>query len=99
YELKRRLGETLGQLSGVSFGSLYPALARLEAAGAVKAVEAGEDVPPPSVPVTGSLTGELATFRARVSAGRQRRPSPRARGKKVYGITPRGEELFDELLA
>src|SRR5881628_1558201 len=49
YELKKRLAETLGPLSSVSFGSLYPALARLEAAGAVKAVEAGEDVPPPSV--------------------------------------------------
>src|SRR5205807_7278507 len=56
-------------------------------------------VPPPPVPVTGSLTGELATFRARVSASRQRRSSPRARGKKVYGITPRGEQLFEELLA
>jgi anti-sigma regulatory factor (Ser/Thr protein kinase) len=32
YELKKRLDETLG-LWGVSFGSLYPALARLEAAG------------------------------------------------------------------
>src|SRR6478735_3527036 len=32
YELKKRLAETLGQFSGVSFGSLYPALARLEAA-------------------------------------------------------------------
>ena len=40
YELKKRLADTLGVFSGVSFGSLYPALARLEAAGAVKAVEA-----------------------------------------------------------
>ena len=100
YELKKRLAETLGQLSGVSFGSLYPALARLEAAGAVKAVEAGEHVPPqPSIPVTGSLTGELAAFRALVPAARQWRTSPRARGKKVYGITERGETLFEELLA
>jgi DNA-binding PadR family transcriptional regulator len=99
YELKKRLAETLGQLSGVSFGSLYPALARLEAAGAVKAVEAGEYVPPPpSIPVTGSLSGELAAFRA-LMPSRSRRPSPRARGKKVYGITERGEILFEELLA
>src|SRR5580692_8888230 len=34
YELKKRLAETLGPAStAVSFGSLYPALARLERAG------------------------------------------------------------------
>jgi DNA-binding PadR family transcriptional regulator len=64
YELKKRLAETLGVVSGVSFGSLYPALARLERAGAVHTVES-------------------------VGAGRS---------KKVYGITSRGDELFDELL-
>ena len=92
YELKKRLSETLGFASGVSFGSLYPALARLEAAGAVKAVDA---IPSPSaaIPLTGSLAGELAAFRARKSATRG------GRGKKVYGITARGEELFEELLA
>ena len=30
YELKKRLSETLGPLWGISFGSLYPALRRLE---------------------------------------------------------------------
>ena len=40
YELKKRLTEALGPFSSVSFGSLYPALNRLEAAGAVRAVEA-----------------------------------------------------------
>src|SRR5436305_10948479 len=80
YELKKRLGEALGQLSGVSFGSLYPALARLEAAGAVKAVEASTQ-PTASIPTTGSLSGELAAFRARRAATRG------GRGRKVYGIT------------
>ncbi|MHB8464406.1 MAG: PadR family transcriptional regulator [Acidimicrobiales bacterium] len=90
YELKKRLAETLGIFSSVSFGSLYPALARLEAAGAVKAVEAHTAV---AVPMTGSLGGELAAFRAR-------RPSTRGgKTRKVYGITPRGHELFAELLA
>src|SRR6059058_5320168 len=42
YELKKRLSAAFGPLSSVSFGSLYPALNRLEAAGAVKAVEALE---------------------------------------------------------
>ena len=43
-----------------------------------------------AIPMTGSLGGELAAFRAHGS-----RPSPRPRGKKVYGITDRGEALFD----
>jgi DNA-binding PadR family transcriptional regulator len=92
YELKKRLAETLGPFSSVSFGSLYPALARLEAAGAVKAVEAST-APASLIPTTGSLTGEVAAFRARRGATRG------SRGKKVYGITQRGEELFEELLA
>jgi DNA-binding PadR family transcriptional regulator len=90
YELKKRLAETLGGGS-VSFGSLYPALARLESAGAVRAVEGG--TPGAVIPGTGSLGGELAAFRARAVAIRG------SRGKKVYGITPRGESLFGELLA
>jgi DNA-binding PadR family transcriptional regulator len=90
YELKKRLVDTLGVTSAVSFGSLYPALARLEAAGAVKAVAAASRSP---IPHTGSLGGELAAFRARVVASR---PS---RGKKVYGITDVGEQRFVELLA
>src|SRR6202011_4790870 len=90
YELKKRLSETLGVGSGVSFGSLYPALARLEAAGAVKAVEANDFGA--LIPGTGSLGGELAAFRARKVGTRG------SRGKKVYGITERGEQLFAELL-
>jgi DNA-binding PadR family transcriptional regulator len=91
YELKKRLVDTLGVGSGVSFGSLYPALARLERAGAVKAVEAREAAAP--VPLTGSLGGEIAAYRAR------RSPVRGTRGKKVYGITPHGSQLFEELLA
>jgi DNA-binding PadR family transcriptional regulator len=99
YELKKRLSDTLGLFSGVSFGSLYPALARLEAAGAVKAVDA-YPAPPVPIPLTGSLTGELAAFRAVAPGGRQRRSAGRpTRGKKVYGITDAGQRLFDELLA
>jgi DNA-binding PadR family transcriptional regulator len=95
YELKKRLGDMLGPLSSVSFGSLYPALAKLEAAGAVKAVEAHPAAAPVTVPMTGSIGGELAAFRARRAAVRGPRGS---RGKKVYGITERGEQLFVELL-
>jgi DNA-binding PadR family transcriptional regulator len=90
YELKKRLTEALGTFSSVSFGSLYPALARLEAAGAVKAVEAHDTAP--RIPMTGSMTGEAAAARA----GRGTKRNGRAR--KVYGVTERGERLFEELL-
>ena len=40
YELRKQLALRLGGLRAYSYGSLYPALNRLEAAGAVKAVEA-----------------------------------------------------------
>src|SRR5436309_5432552 len=89
YELKKRLTEALGPFSSVSFGSLYPALARLEAAGAVKAVEAAV-TPGPTIPMTGSIGGEVAAFRARRAAAARG-----SRGKKVYGITERGERLFE----
>ena len=101
YELKKRLVDRLGPFSRVSFGSLYPALNRLEAAGAVKAVEAGDPAPRPGIPMTGSLGGEVAAFRARRATTKAERgeggPESR-RARKVYGITERGEHLFEELL-
>jgi DNA-binding PadR family transcriptional regulator len=100
YELKKRLVDALGPFSSVSFGSLYPALARLQKAGAVEALEAGGAGPSigPStlVPMTGSIAGEAAAYRAATG----RRAEPRSsRVRKVYRITPRGEALFTELLA
>jgi DNA-binding PadR family transcriptional regulator len=41
YELKKRLSDVFGLPSAVSFGSLYPALSRLEAAGAINVVGPG----------------------------------------------------------
>src|SRR6478672_1745064 len=92
YELKKQLAELVGSRSGVSFGSLYPALARLEKAGAVKAVEAhtGDEA---TIPMTGALSGELAAFRARIG-----RPTKSRRTKKVYGITEVGRQRLRELL-
>lgn len=95
YELKKRLGELLSSRASVSFGSLYPALARLEAQGAVKAVEQRTAVP--ATPMTGSLVGELAAFKARVRESGL--VKGKGRGKKVYGITNAGRERLVELLA
>jgi DNA-binding PadR family transcriptional regulator len=98
YEIRRRLREHLGLLANVSFGSIYPALTRLEKSGAVVATEGGdvERGAPTTTPAppTGSLSGELAVLRAR-----RHSPARARRGKKVYRITDAGRELFAELLA
>jgi len=103
YELKKRLVDALGPFSSVSFGSLYPALARLQRAGAVEASEANPAAPtpsprPPFVPMTGSIAGEAAAFRARRAAAGRGEPR-RSRVRKVYRITAQGEKLFAQLLA
>ena len=96
YEIRRRLREHLGLLANVSFGSIYPALTRLEKSGAVVVVEgsASESVPAAPAPPTGSLSGELAVLRAR-----RHSPTRSRRGRKVYRITDAGRQLFAELLA
>ncbi len=97
YELRKRLGDLLGLRLAISFGSLYPALGRLEKAGLVKAVTHRPAGPTPRAPMSGSLVGELAAFRAQRRAasggGRGRR------GKKVYGITDAGRQRLVEMLA
>lgn len=94
YELKKRLGEMLGALWGVSYGSLYPALRRLAADGAIEEIDAGEVVAGPAAPPTGSLSGDLAAARRR---HRSRRPSRRTR--RAYRLTAHGRARFAQLLA
>ena len=92
YEIRKRLRDELGQLSTVSFGSLYPALSRLERSGAVRATEDPEP-PAPAVPMTGSLSGERAALRTRRPASGLGR-----RSRKVYRITDEGRRQFAHLL-
>jgi DNA-binding PadR family transcriptional regulator len=97
YEIRRQLREHLGLLANVSFGSIYPALTRLEKSGAVVATEGAgpEGAAPAAVaPPTGSLSGERAVLRAR-----RHSPTRGRRGRKVYRITDTGRALFAELLA
>jgi DNA-binding PadR family transcriptional regulator len=92
YELRKRLTSLVGLRGAISFGSLYPALGRLEAAGAVKAVEANDAER--AIPLTGSLRGEASAYLAR-----RRAPAGRSgRARKVYGITNQGRELLVTLL-
>ncbi|HUY43273.1 MAG TPA: PadR family transcriptional regulator [Acidimicrobiales bacterium] len=92
YEIRSQLRDRLGIWANVSFGSIYPALARLERHGLVEAVA-------PAAPrlaslSTGSLSGERASLRSlRASSGLGRR------GRKVYRITDLGKEEFQSLLA
>jgi DNA-binding PadR family transcriptional regulator len=95
YEIRRQLREHLGLLANVSFGSIYPALTRLEKSGAVTTIEGPSSTAAVSrsAPPTGSLSGELAVLRAR-----RHSPTRGRRGRKVYRITDDGRRLFAELL-
>lgn len=91
YELKKRLNETLGHW-GVSYGSLYPALARLERLGAIEVANPAPAAAAAPIPATGSISGEAAAARLRrlplKSGGRTR---------KAYRLAAPGHELFAQL--
>jgi DNA-binding PadR family transcriptional regulator len=88
YELRKRAADVLGSLWGVSFGSIYPALRRLERTGAIETVTDPAPVGPP-VPATGSVAGETAAARRHRFTTRGGR-----RTRKAYRITPRGLEVL-----
>ena len=94
YEIRRRLRDELGLFANISFGSLYPALSRLEKAGAVAVTESGTPPAAEPMPFTGSLSGERAGLRARRAGGAR----GTKRSRKVYRITDQGRSLFEQLL-
>ena len=100
YDLRKRLREDVGLLANLSFGSLYPALARLEAGGAVRAIARDEVSEEPPLPLTGSLGGERAALVARRATAKAAAAlgGRGTRARKVYEITRQGEELFEQLL-
>ncbi len=92
YEIRTQLRDRLGVWANVSFGSIYPALARLERHGFVEAV--APLAPRLNSLSTGSLSGERASLRS------LRATSPLGRrGRKVYRITDRGRQEFVLLLS
>jgi DNA-binding PadR family transcriptional regulator len=93
YEIRAQLRDRLGMWANVSFGSIYPALARLERDGDVEVVGAAPLGKAASLS-TGSLAGERASIRSM-------RPAPglARRGRKVYSITEHGRSEFARLLA
>ena len=83
-----RLDELPGSRPAVSFGSLYPALNRLERAGHVKAVT-HETSPTPAAPMGGSLAGAPAAFRGHpASAARPAPGRPKEHGRGVSPARP-----------
>ena len=98
YDLRKRLREDFGPLANLSFGSLYPALARLERTGAIRTL--GDQPTVDDVPLTGSLGGERAASAARRATAKAAAAlgGHGTRARKVYEITDRGEELFAQLL-
>jgi DNA-binding PadR family transcriptional regulator len=106
YDLRKRLRSEFGLLSSLSFGSLYPALARLEQDRAVRELVSDGAVPNDDmVAFTGSLAGERAAFRVRLAARssaaggtRSSRGTTSSRTRKVYELTSHGAELFEQLL-
>jgi DNA-binding PadR family transcriptional regulator len=92
YEIRSQLRDRLGVWANVSFGSIYPALARLERCGFVEAVVAN-DARISSLS-TGSLSGERASLRSLRAA-----PGLGRRGRKVYRITEKGRLEFVTLLS
>ncbi|MFI5035691.1 MAG: PadR family transcriptional regulator [Acidimicrobiales bacterium] len=94
YEIRTQLRDRLGIWANVSFGAIYPALARLERQGLVEAVPSTEPRHALGSLSTGSLSGERASLRARrATTGLGRR------GRKVYRITDRGRQDFVAMLA
>ena len=91
YEIRTHLRDRLGLTGSTSFGSIYPAISRLEREGLIEAVAGESRLGAFS---SGSLSGEKASMRsARSSAGIGRR------GRKSYRITDAGRQDFEVRLA
>jgi len=102
YEIRKRLRDELGLFANISFGSLYPALSRLELSGAVIGTESSPASPAPAaapIPLTGSLGGERAALRSRRAGAARSSTRGTKRSRKVYRITDTGRRMFEELLA
>ncbi|HMS24750.1 MAG TPA: PadR family transcriptional regulator [Acidimicrobiia bacterium] len=104
YEIRKQLGELLGISGVISYGSLYPTLAKLHRQGLID-TQLG-DLPPrttsPSpartnVFSTGSLSGDIA-YGTRLPFARSAALLSSHKKKKVYTITEKGMQAFKEKL-
>jgi DNA-binding PadR family transcriptional regulator len=86
YELRKRLYTVLGAFRALSYGSLYPCLHELLAAGLIAEEHEESEAAPDR-----ASTVRASTTPARAKAGR--------RSLKVYRLTADGKERLQELLA
>jgi DNA-binding PadR family transcriptional regulator len=86
YELRKRLYTVLGAFRALSYGSLYPCLHELLAAGLIAEEHEESEAAPDR-----ASTARASTTPARAKAGR--------RSLKVYRLTADGKERLQELLA
>lgn len=103
YQIRKQLGELLGLSGAISYGSLYPTLAKLHRQGyidtavgeapAAKSKSAAKN----EVFSTGSLSGDIA-YSARSPFAKSTSLLNTRKKKKVYTITEKGVEAFKEKL-
>jgi DNA-binding PadR family transcriptional regulator len=91
YELRKRLYTVLGAFRALSYGSLYPCLHELLAAGLIAEEHEGAGEAPARASAAPARTGTARAGTARAKAGR--------RSLKVYRLTADGKERLQELLA
>ncbi len=92
YSIRKRLAGFAPQFQCLSFGSLYPALSRLERQGAIEVVAGFESGGADLAVSAPSLRADRLLLRGKL-AGIQNH-----RSKKVFRLTSRGREALDALL-
>lgn len=100
YEIRKQLSALLGISGAVSYGSLYPVLAKLHSQGLIETSVDGPAVntrtkAQPTFS-TGSLSGDIS-IGSKLPFAKSKIVSPRKR-KKVYTITAKGRTTFLEKL-
>ncbi len=97
YELRKRLSQVLGTFHAISFGSLYPALKALSAAGLVSEAATSEEEPELAPAGRGAMAKTAAASTRR---GKATKAEPIARRSRItYSITAAGELRFATLLS
>lgn len=104
YEIRKQLGELLGLSGAISYGSLYPNLAKLHRQGLID-TQIDDGYAQMAIPAikrnnvfsTGSLSGDIA-FGSRSPFARTSTILNTRKKKKVYTITEKGMAAFKEKL-
>lgn len=101
YEIRKQLGELLGKSGAISYGSLYPTLAKLQGQGLIYSEIENEFSPKPKSPSqvfsTGSLVGDMA-YSSKSPFNKTSTLLANRKRKKVYTLTEKGEAAFKEKL-